>query len=91
MTLDLYEPRAWGWVVRRVTDEDGKAWAEALDRALQNFDVLATDPPPKAPIIINGYQHMELNRLMNMGLTPYIIQGFCAYLRRGDFEFAWDD
>ncbi len=38
--LDLYLPRDWGGIPRMVTVDDGMAWAEALDRALQHMEAL---------------------------------------------------
>jgi len=89
--LDLYEPRDWGGVPRMVTAEDGKAWAEALDRALQHMNELDIDLPPEGPCIINSTMHPELNGLMNGGLKRDFVRAFSAYIRRGAFGFAWDD
>lgn len=89
--LDLYSPRDWGGIVRMVTADDGRTWAEALDRALRDMETLDIDLPHEGPGIINENMHVELNELMNGGLKRDFIRAFNAYIRRGAFGFAWDD
>lgn len=89
--LDLYLPRDWGGITRMVTAEDGRAWAEALDRALQHMEELDIDLPHEGACVINTSMHPELNELMNGGLRREFVRAFSSYIRCGGFGFAWDD
>lgn len=89
--LDLYLPRDWCGVPRMVTAGDARAWAEALDRCLQDMEALSIDLPHEGPAVLNTTSHADLNGVMNGGLSRAFIQEFSAYLRRGAFGFAWDD
>ncbi len=89
--LDLYEPRTWGDIIRMVTVDDARQWAEALERALQHMETLGIDLPHEGPGIINTTMHPELNELMNGGLKRDFVRAFIQYLKGGSFGFAWDD
>ena len=77
--LNTYEPRSWCDPVRRmITPEDANAWALALEQVLKHLDQLGIDLPHEGPNVLSESVSLELNILMNGGLSRTYIKAFIA-------------
>lgn len=87
---DDYGPEEWQYA-KQVQADDAAALAVALQRAIDE-DALA--PPhmqlPASVLLREGMTNDEY-KAANKGLTSEFLQDFIAFLRKGQFVFAWDD
>lgn len=84
-----YEPGSYG-ASTMVLADDAKAWADALERAIQ-FEKPVNLEKKQQPILITDEMTAEEFERINKGVSPEGLKEFIAFLRRGGFGFAWDD
>src|SRR5262245_43415195 len=77
---------------KTVLKEDAARWADALEVALDRVRKreIEPDPEPQPVVIVEGMTETEFERA-NTGITERFLTDFIAFLRKGQFNFCWDD
>jgi hypothetical protein len=81
------------WInLKMVIDRDAAAWAEALDLALIAIRKGERKLPPReGPILISETMSPTSVGLVNVSISIEFIQKFIDFLKKGSFNFAYDD
>ena len=87
---DSYKPSDW-YYLKQVTGNDAAALADALERAILAGETAASERASVRPtLIVEGMTQAEFFAA-NRGLSEPFLRDFVAFLRKGPFNFAWDD
>lgn len=85
-----YEPEEWQYA-KHFQTKDAEALADALERLVDSGEVAESEGDSQRPFLIrNGMTEEELAQA-NRGISPEFFHEFIVFLRKGCFDFAFDD
>ena len=87
---DDYRPEEWQYA-KQFQADDVAALAAALQRAIDEDWLTPLRMQLPASVLLRGGMTNDEYKAANRGLTPEFLQDFIAFLRKGQFVFAWDD
>ena len=86
-----YEPGEWRFS-KQVVAKDAAALADALDKALEALRAHSLMLfPQHHPVLLRDDMTEDEFLQANSDLSEKILADFIAFLRAGEFTFAWDD